>query len=194
MSAFRAHRTRGSAAARAGLGGVTGGTLPGSSVNDRVLFAVDQSTLSAEAIGTLNAQVGWLTQNPGLPITIEGHADERGTRDYNFQLGIQPGQRRAQLYGQPGRARQPDQHHHLWPRAAGRDLRRGKLLRAEPPGCHGCDWRSRDLTARLRAGFQRGRVMLGNWRFGVWAVGLAWGLSGGGHRLGAKPWRISRPN
>ncbi|MER2510800.1 OmpA family protein [Amaricoccus sp.] len=67
-------------------GGVYGGTLPGSAISDRVLFAVDQSTLSAEAIGTLNQQIGWLTQNPGQ-ITIEGHADERGTRDYNFQLG-----------------------------------------------------------------------------------------------------------
>lgn len=77
-----------------GLDGVTAGTypdgmggrLPGTSISDRVFFAVDQSTLSAEAIGTLNQQIGWLTANPGQ-ITIEGHADERGTRDYNFQLG-----------------------------------------------------------------------------------------------------------
>ncbi len=74
-----------------GLDGVTGGalgasTLPGTSISDRVLFAVDQSTLSAEAIGILNQQIGWLGQNTGQ-ITIEGHADERGTRDYNFQLG-----------------------------------------------------------------------------------------------------------
>lgn len=69
------------------LGGAVGSsTLPGSTISDRVLFAVDQSTLSAEAIGTLNQQIGWLTQNPGA-VTIEGHADERGTRDYNFQLG-----------------------------------------------------------------------------------------------------------
>jgi peptidoglycan-associated lipoprotein len=64
-----------------------GGTLPGSSVSDRVLFAVDQATLSPEAIGTLNAQVGWLTQNPTTPILIEGHADERGTGEYNMALG-----------------------------------------------------------------------------------------------------------
>ena len=83
----------GAAGSGLGLDGATGafsdgmgGTLPGSSIADRVLFAVDQSTLSAEAIGTLNQQIGWLTQNPGQ-ITIEGHADERGTRDYNFQLG-----------------------------------------------------------------------------------------------------------
>jgi peptidoglycan-associated lipoprotein len=63
------------------------GTLPGSQVSDRVLFAVDQSTLSAEAIGTLNQQVSWLTQNPGAPVLIEGHADERGTGEYNMALG-----------------------------------------------------------------------------------------------------------
>jgi peptidoglycan-associated lipoprotein len=64
-----------------------GGTLPGSSVSDRVLFSVDQATLSPEAIGILNAQIGWLTQNPGAPVLIEGHADERGTTEYNLALG-----------------------------------------------------------------------------------------------------------
>ncbi len=66
---------------------IGGGTLPGTAISDRVLFAVDQSTLSAEAIGTLNAQIGWLAQNPGAPILIEGHADERGTGEYNMALG-----------------------------------------------------------------------------------------------------------
>jgi peptidoglycan-associated lipoprotein len=68
-------------------GALGGGTLPGSSVSDRVLFAVDQATLSPEAIGVLNAQIGWLTQNPTAPILIEGHADERGTTEYNLALG-----------------------------------------------------------------------------------------------------------
>jgi peptidoglycan-associated lipoprotein len=67
-------------------GAVGGGTLPGSTISDTVRFAVDQSTLSAEAIGTLNAQVGWLTANPGA-ILVEGHADERGTNEYNLALG-----------------------------------------------------------------------------------------------------------
>ena len=80
----------------AGLGGLEegtgplgayGGTLPGSNVSDRVLFAVDQTTLSPEAIGILNAQVGWLRQNSSAPILIEGHADERGTGEYNMALG-----------------------------------------------------------------------------------------------------------
>lgn len=56
-------------------------------VGDRVLFAVDQSTLSAEARSILTAQAGWLNQNPGYAIIIEGHADEQGTREYNLALG-----------------------------------------------------------------------------------------------------------
>ena len=70
-----------------GTSALGGGTLPGTSISDRVHFAVDQATLSAEGIGILNAQVGWLTQNPTLPILIEGHADERGTGEYNMALG-----------------------------------------------------------------------------------------------------------
>jgi peptidoglycan-associated lipoprotein len=64
-----------------------GGTLPGTSISDRVLFTVDQSTLNSEAMGILNAQIGWLQANPTLPILIEGHADERGTTEYNLALG-----------------------------------------------------------------------------------------------------------
>ena len=71
-----------------GAGGAIGGsTLPGTSISDRVLFAVDQTTLSPEAIGTLNQQIGWLSTNAAAPILIEGHADERGTSEYNMALG-----------------------------------------------------------------------------------------------------------
>lgn len=56
-------------------------------VGDRVLFAVDQSTLSPEARGVLIAQANWLNQNPGYAAIIEGHADEQGTREYNLALG-----------------------------------------------------------------------------------------------------------
>ncbi len=57
------------------------------SVGDRVLFAVDQSTLSGEARGTLAGQAQWLNTNPGYAAIIEGHADEQGTREYNLALG-----------------------------------------------------------------------------------------------------------
>ncbi|HVH02523.1 MAG TPA: OmpA family protein, partial [Amaricoccus sp.] len=80
--------TEGSLGGGLGAGdAIGGGTLPGSTISDRVLFAVDQTTLSSEAIGILNAQIGWLTQNPGSPVLIEGHADERGTGEYNMALG-----------------------------------------------------------------------------------------------------------
>ena len=56
-------------------------------VGDRVLFAVDQSTLSPEARMILQGQARWLASNPGYAIIIEGHADEQGTREYNLALG-----------------------------------------------------------------------------------------------------------
>jgi peptidoglycan-associated lipoprotein len=56
-------------------------------VGDRVLFAVDQSTLSPEARTVLTAQAQWLMQNVGYAAIIEGHADEQGTREYNLALG-----------------------------------------------------------------------------------------------------------
>jgi peptidoglycan-associated lipoprotein len=70
-----------------GTGAIAGGTLPGTSISDRVLFSVDQTTLSPDAVSILTAQVGWLLANPGAPILIEGHADERGTSEYNLALG-----------------------------------------------------------------------------------------------------------
>ncbi len=56
-------------------------------VGDRVLFAVDQSTLSFEAQGVLDGQAQWLMTNPDYLAIIEGHADEQGTREYNLALG-----------------------------------------------------------------------------------------------------------
>jgi peptidoglycan-associated lipoprotein len=78
-----------------GAGGAFGGAggpasasfLPGSQISDRVFFTVDQVTLNPQAIAVLNAQIGWLRANPSAPILIEGHADERGTTEYNMALG-----------------------------------------------------------------------------------------------------------
>ena len=55
-------------------------------IGDRVLFEVDQSTLTPEARVTLDAQANWLLTNTDYTATIEGHADERGTREYNIGL------------------------------------------------------------------------------------------------------------
>ncbi|OZA17582.1 MAG: peptidoglycan-associated lipoprotein [Rhodobacterales bacterium 17-64-5] len=57
------------------------------SVGDRVLFVVDQSTLTDVARTTLNGQAQWLKANPDYAIIVEGHADEQGTREYNIALG-----------------------------------------------------------------------------------------------------------
>ncbi|MFT4716066.1 MAG: peptidoglycan-associated lipoprotein [Paracoccaceae bacterium] len=57
------------------------------SVGDRVLFTVDQSTLTVEAQSILNAQAAWMMQNGEFSAIIEGHADEQGTREYNLALG-----------------------------------------------------------------------------------------------------------
>ena len=57
------------------------------SVGDRVLFLVDQATLTDEARAILNGQAQWLQANPSYAIIIEGHADEQGTREYNIALG-----------------------------------------------------------------------------------------------------------
>lgn len=65
----------------------TGSTLPGTSIGDTVLFAVDSSSLSPSATSILDAQIGWMRQNATSPIRIEGHADERGTGEYNLALG-----------------------------------------------------------------------------------------------------------
>ena len=56
-------------------------------VGDRVFFATDQATLNGTSRATLRNQASWLNQNPGVRLTVEGHADERGTRDYNLALG-----------------------------------------------------------------------------------------------------------
>ncbi len=56
-------------------------------VGDRVFFATDSSELDNIAIQTLTRQARWLTEFTTSSVIIEGHADERGTRDYNLALG-----------------------------------------------------------------------------------------------------------
>ncbi len=76
-----------------GSGAGYGHAVPGSpedfaqNVGDRVFFESDQTDLTPRAQETLDKQARWLQQYNRGPITIEGHADERGTREYNFALG-----------------------------------------------------------------------------------------------------------
>ena len=75
-----------------GLGG-SGNVTPGSpqdftvNVGDRIFFETDSTEITATGQQTLQRQAQWLRQNSQYPITIEGHADERGTREYNLALG-----------------------------------------------------------------------------------------------------------
>lgn len=77
----------------AGLGAAGGRAAPGSvaefaqTAGDRVFFESDSSELTSSATATLDQQALWLARYPRYQITVEGHADERGTREYNFALG-----------------------------------------------------------------------------------------------------------
>jgi peptidoglycan-associated lipoprotein len=87
------------ACSRNGAGGTgvgnlgPGGGAPGSqqeflvSVGDRVFFETDSSNLTPTAMATLDKQAAWLNQYRNYRIMVEGHADERGTREYNIALG-----------------------------------------------------------------------------------------------------------
>ena len=80
-----------------GAGG--GVATPGSArdfavnVGDRVFFESDSTDLTPTAVATLDKQAQWLARYPRYTFLVEGHADERGTREYNFSLGS----RRAQV-------------------------------------------------------------------------------------------------
>jgi len=56
-------------------------------VPDRVFFATNESVLTTASRETLRKQASWLRKNPEINIVLEGHADERGTREYNLALG-----------------------------------------------------------------------------------------------------------
>ena len=58
-----------------------------SGVADRVFFATNESVLTTASRDTLRKQAAWLRKNSNITIVLEGHADERGTREYNLALG-----------------------------------------------------------------------------------------------------------
>jgi peptidoglycan-associated lipoprotein len=75
--------------------GLAGAATPGSqqdfvtNVGDRVFFESDSAELTPQSLATLDKQAQWLSTYNRYPFTIEGHADERGTREYNIGLGAQ---------------------------------------------------------------------------------------------------------
>jgi len=89
--------TENSAASGAGAGTTASGPRAGSqedlvaNVGDRVLFDTDRSSIRGDQRPVLERQAAWMGRNAAVQVTVEGHADERGTREYNLALG----QRRA---------------------------------------------------------------------------------------------------
>jgi peptidoglycan-associated lipoprotein len=86
--------TPGELGTETGDSGTPGQAVPGSRADflqsvpaDRVYFDFDSYSLDGEDRATLDAQAQWLARNPNVRVTIEGHADERGTREYNLALG-----------------------------------------------------------------------------------------------------------
>lgn len=77
----------------AGGAGRMGAARPGTqedlvvNVGDRVFFGFDKSDLTSEARATLDRQAAWLKKYANVAVTVEGHCDERGTREYNLALG-----------------------------------------------------------------------------------------------------------
>ncbi len=77
--------------------GTQGSTIPGPAagsqeeltveVGDRIFFDFDMYNIRADQRGTVEALAAWLDANPSVTLTIEGHCDERGTREYNLALG-----------------------------------------------------------------------------------------------------------
>ena len=68
------------------IGSDTVGELA-SGVPDRVFFATNETILTTASEQTLRKQAAWLRQNSNVTVVVEGHADERGTREYNLALG-----------------------------------------------------------------------------------------------------------
>jgi peptidoglycan-associated lipoprotein len=74
---------------RSQMNGPTPGTQQDLVVNvgDRVFFDYDRFDVTSEGQNTLNMQAEWLKKYPNVHVTVEGHCDERGTREYNLALG-----------------------------------------------------------------------------------------------------------
>ena len=93
----------------AGAGGGAGRSAsPGSpqdfalNVGDRVFFDTDSSDLTPVAVATLDKQAQWLSRYPRYTFLVEGHADERGTRDYNYSLSGRRAQTVREYLGSRG--------------------------------------------------------------------------------------------
>ena len=173
-----------------GAGGV-GAAVPGSqqdlaqNAGDRVFFEFDRSDISSEAQQILERQASWLQHYPNVSVTIEGHCDERGTREYNLALGerradavknvlvaagipasristISYGKERPIVVGleRGGLGAEPRRHHHRELNVATRPGRSGRSARFRPdPDGVASRWPGRRF--RPGAGFRRCRRFAG---------------------------------
>ena len=102
------------------------GVLPGSqedfvvNVGDRIYFDTDQSSLRSDAQAILQAQAAWLVRYPSVRVRIEGNADERGTREYNFALGARRAESVIAISHKPWCGPKPDFDHFLLQRKPNR--------------------------------------------------------------------------
>ncbi len=134
-------------------GGGAGAATPGSAqdftvnVGDRIFFDTDSSAIRADAQQTLTRQAQWLNQYRNYAIVIEGHADERGTREYNLALGARRAAATRDFLICAGRCGKSHQDDLLRQGTSGRGLRRHFLLVAEPPRRHHAE-RRRELIFR----------------------------------------------
>ena len=125
--------------------GAAGAAAPGSpqdfvvNVGDRVFFETDSTDLTPQARATLDKQAQWLQQYNRYAFTIEGHADERGTREYNIALGARRAQTVREYLGARGVQAAAHAHDLLRQGAAGRGLQRHLLLVAESPRRDGAE-------------------------------------------------------
>ena len=92
LSACESSSTDGGAAGGAGANGtgtngVLGTTAGGETIGDRVFYDYDSAVLSNEGQAIVQGQAKWLSENANVNVVIEGHCDERGTREYNIALG-----------------------------------------------------------------------------------------------------------
>ena len=126
---------------------VTSSIIPGSAedfrvnVGDTVHFAYDQYNVEDSDKAILGRQAAWLQKYPSVRVTIEGHCDERGTREYNLALGARRANAVKEYPGQPGCLDRPRGNRFLWQGTADMHGVQRILLGAESPWRHRPDRR-----------------------------------------------------
>ena len=110
---------------------------------DRIFFAFDSAEITPEAQLVLQRQAEWLKRYPNVTVTIEGHTDERGTREYNLALGERRAQAARNVLVALGISRLADLDDQLRQGAARCSGLDRRSLRAEPPGGDGGQLRAR---------------------------------------------------